>query len=63
MPVLTPGVVSPWRTVPDHIARPEYVGKPSPARFTGSDVQDDETLDRMRVAGRIAAYREGMFRG
>ena len=43
------------RSVPDSIARPEYVGKPGPARYTGSAVQDAETIERMRVAGRIAA--------
>ncbi len=35
--------------------RPEYVDKPAPARFEGSDVQDAETIERMRVAGRLAA--------
>ena len=52
---LTPGVVSPMRSVPSHIARPEYVGRKSPARYTGPAVMDDETIDRMRLAGRIAA--------
>lgn len=55
MPLLTPGVVSPWRSVPDHIARPEYVGRPAPARHAGGDVQHADTIARMRVAGRIAA--------
>jgi methionyl aminopeptidase len=52
---LAPGVVSPVRAVPPRIPRPEYVGRPSPAPYTGSDVQDDDTIARMRVAGRIAA--------
>ena len=43
------------RAVPPRIPRPEYVGRPSPAPYTGSDVQDDDTIARMRVAGRIAA--------
>ena len=55
MPTLAPGVISPLRPVPDSIPRPEYVGRPGPARFTGSMVQDAETIERMRVAGRIAA--------
>jgi len=42
------------RQVPAHIAAPEYVGKKRPQ--TGeSDVKDPETIERMRVAGRIAA--------
>ncbi|MFW6775391.1 type I methionyl aminopeptidase [Nocardioides sp. CPCC 205120] len=54
-PPLVPGTVSPTRPVPRHIPRPEYVGKPAPARFEGDDVQDEETIARMRVAGRVAA--------
>ena len=53
-PVL-PGTLSPRRPVPAHIPRPEYVDKPAPERFTGSEVKDAETIERMRVAGRIAA--------
>ena len=43
------------RSVPAAIARPEYVGKKAPARFTGSEIKDSETIERMRIAGRIAA--------
>ena len=43
------------RTVPASISRPEYVGRDAPARFTGSEVKDAETIERMRVAGRLAA--------
>ena len=43
------------RSVPASIARPEYVGKPAPARDSSSEVKDADTIDRMRVAGRIAA--------
>lgn len=43
------------RTVPASIPRPEYVDRKSPARFTGSEVKDAETVGRMRVAGRLAA--------
>jgi methionyl aminopeptidase len=50
---LQPGRVSPQRTVPAHIARPEYVGRRSP-RGGERDVKDPETIERMRVAGRIA---------
>lgn len=52
---LVPGVVSPRRDVPSHIARPEYVDKPAPSTYTGSWVQDHDTIERMRIAGRIAA--------
>jgi methionyl aminopeptidase len=47
--------VSARREVPTHIVRPEYVDKPAPARFTGSEVKDAETIAKMRVAGRLAA--------
>ncbi|GAA2164606.1 MULTISPECIES: type I methionyl aminopeptidase [Glycomyces] len=54
-PALRPGRQSPRRSVPDSIERPEYVGKPAPSPFTGSEVKDAETVERMRIAGRIAA--------
>ena len=43
------------RAVPPSIARPEYVGQPRAARYTGSEVKDAETIELMRVAGRLAA--------
>jgi len=52
---LVPGTISPRRPVPTQIARPEYVDKPAPQRFAGSEIKDAETIERMRVAGRIAA--------
>lgn len=52
---LIPGIISPERSVPASIARPEYVGKKSPQKHSGSDVQSLETIEKMRVAGRIAA--------
>ncbi len=55
MPTLTPGRLSPVREVPATIRRPEYVGRPQPARYTGPEVKDADTVARMRVAGRIAA--------
>jgi methionyl aminopeptidase len=54
-PSVLPGVVSPRRPVPAHIARPEYVDKPAPAKFTGSEVKDAETIEKMRIAGKLAA--------
>ena len=55
MTVLVPGTVSPMRQVPPSIPRPEYVGRSRPARYTGPEVKDAETIERMRVAGRVAA--------
>ncbi len=55
MGTLAPGTVSSIRPVPAHIPRPEYVGKARPARFTGSEIKDGDTIDRMRRAGKIAA--------
>jgi methionyl aminopeptidase len=55
MSVLVPGKLSPTRPVPASIPRPEYVGRPAPAPYTGPEVQDGETVERMRIASRIAA--------
>ncbi len=52
---MAPGRVSARRPVPAHIPRPEYVDKPAPAPFEGSEVKDAETIERMRAAGRLAA--------
>ncbi len=50
-----PGTVSPRRPVPASITRPEYVDRPAPQPYTGPEVKDAETIERMRVAGRLAA--------
>jgi len=52
---LTPGVVSPRRPVPASIDQPEYVDKPAPLPFKGSEVKSPEVIERVRNAGRIAA--------
>ena len=52
---VAPGALSPRRRVPTTIARPEYVDRPAPAPFTGPEVKDAETIEKMRVAGRVAA--------
>ena len=52
---VVPGVVSPIRPVPESIPRPEYVGRKGPARYTGPEVKDADTIEWMRVAGRLAA--------
>jgi methionyl aminopeptidase len=48
-------VTSQLRDVPLSIPRPEYVGKDGPARYTGPEAKDGDTVARMRVAGRLAA--------
>jgi methionyl aminopeptidase len=53
--VLAPGEISPPRPVPGIIERPEYVGNRRPRRNTDPWVQPPEVIERMRVAGRIAA--------
>jgi methionyl aminopeptidase len=52
---LTPGIISPTRIVPNLIIRPEYVGKKAPTKSKDSDIRDSETIEKMRIAGRIAA--------
>ncbi len=52
---IAPAAISPRRPVPDSIPRPEYVDRPAPAPFTGSEVKDAETIARIRVACRLAA--------
>jgi methionyl aminopeptidase len=52
---IAPAAISPRRDVPASIPRPEYVDKPAPATFTGNEVKDADTIERMRVAGRLAA--------
>jgi methionyl aminopeptidase len=41
--------------VPAAIPRPEYVGHPAPRPYVGPHVQSGETVEKMRVAGRLAA--------
>ncbi len=58
MPVRTPlrpGQQTPLRPVPNAITRPEYVGKPAPARSTDPWVQTPEIIEAMRVAGKVGA--------
>lgn len=52
---LAPGTLSPRRAVPPQIERPEYVGKARPRQWHGSHVQTPETIEKMRLAGRLAA--------
>jgi methionyl aminopeptidase len=52
---LTPGVISKPLSVPGSIARPEYVGKPTPAEWTGSHIKSADQIEKIRAAGKIAA--------
>ncbi len=49
------GRVSPIRSVPPSIQRPEYVGRPRPKPGSGRHVAGPETIEKMRIASRIAA--------
>ncbi len=55
MTPIAPAAISPRRPLPAHIPRPEYVDKDAPTPYTGSEVKDAETIEKMRVAGRLAA--------
>ncbi|HKR50253.1 MAG TPA: type I methionyl aminopeptidase [Pseudonocardiaceae bacterium] len=58
MPVRTPlrpGRLTPMRSVPARIPRPEYVGRPAPTPSTDPWTQPPEVIEAMRVAGKIAA--------
>ncbi|WBU38469.1 type I methionyl aminopeptidase [Homoserinibacter sp. YIM 151385] len=52
---LAPGLLTPRREVPTRIPRPEYVGRPGPARYTGDDRYTPDEVERIRASGRIAA--------
>ncbi|ALG86730.1 type I methionyl aminopeptidase [Gordonia phthalatica] len=52
---LVPGVVSPTLPVPDSIPRPEYAWKDTVNEGSEPWVQTPETIEKMRVASRIAA--------
>ena len=52
---IAPAAISPRRPVPASIARPEYVDRPAPAPFTGDEVKDAETIEKIRAACRLAA--------
>ncbi len=52
---ITKGSVSPMRSVPASISRPEYVGKKRAALWQGGDVHDGELVERIRISAKIAA--------
>ena len=56
--LLQPGRISPLRPVPASIKAPEYVGRRYP-KLGEPDVKDAGTIERMRVAGKLAAAGTG----
>lgn len=50
-----PGRISPMRSVPEHIGRPPYAETGDPGYEREAMVKTPELLERMRVAGRVAA--------
>src|SRR5690242_8423483 len=52
---LAPGELSPTLPVPSRIPRPEYAWKPTAQEGSEPWVQTPEVIEKMRVAGRIAA--------
>ena len=52
---IQPATVSPPREVPASNPRPRYVGRLAPDPYTGDNVQSQEIIEKMRIAGRLAA--------
>lgn len=52
---LSAGLISPTLPVPSSIERPEYVGKSTAREGSEPWVQTPEVIEKMRIAGRIAA--------
>lgn len=52
---IEPGVISPMRSVPDHIAKPSYAATGEVTRWNESAVKSPEIIERMRHAGQMAA--------
>ena len=52
---LAPGYVAPQLPVPDHIERPDYVGKKEAIEGLYGDVYDAEGIAKIRAASRLAA--------
>ena len=52
---MSKGDVSPIRSVPPSIPRPDYVGKRRATPWQGGDVHSEEVIGRIRAAGSLAA--------
>ena len=53
--LLTPGTISPELSVPQHIVRPEYVGRADADEGRGNNFYTAEEIEKVRTAGKIAA--------
>src|SRR5690606_32825549 len=54
-PPVTPGLVSPLRTVRAGVPRPEYATTGEPSSRASRAIRTPEEIEAMRVAGRVAA--------
>ena len=52
---IEPGIISPMRSVPDHIAKPGYAATGEVTRWNEPAVKSPEIIERMRHAGQMAA--------
>ncbi len=52
---LLPGKISPRLAVPDHIEKPEYVGKKAPATNQLGDKYSPDEIEKIRAASKLAA--------
>jgi methionyl aminopeptidase len=52
---IDPGMISPPRPVPEVIGRPDYADSGEPRRWAEPMVKSHDVIERMRVAGRLAA--------
>lgn len=52
---LKPGTISPMRSVPESIERPEYMFHDGPEVVTASDIKSPEVIEAIARAGKIAA--------
>ncbi|MFZ9674771.1 MAG: type I methionyl aminopeptidase [Ilumatobacteraceae bacterium] len=52
---IEPGVISPMRSVPSHIAKPSYADTGNVVRWNESPVKSPEIIERIRHAGQMAA--------
>ena len=57
---LKPGKISPRRAVPAHIDRPEYMYHSGPEVVTAGDIKSPETIEKIRVAGRIMGFPKSL---
>jgi len=54
-PPVRAGLVSPTRTVPSEVERPDYAATGQPSERASRAIRTDDEIEAMRVAGRVAA--------